>query len=562
MRPVFVGAIAPIFLVMSACVGSLRTTPDSVRTEALDQAIEGATYSLPRLDYEVTVTRYLSSCPGELVEGKPSRLDFALDAKATGSYQRGESYRVDFSKIGGIARTGKFSIENHENGTLKSIGASGEDQTGQVIQDLTKTALSVWSAGSMGEVAAVASSSPFESILPGVSAIVERPAREPDYEVVCTPQAKAKLAEIKAAVDALKKKTDKVEAIKKLTETMSTRASLKLLTHADRVTLSEKFAELDRLEGEIRADSKELATLKKAVGTVAKIGWKTDYSKGYSGQSIDLTVEAEDLDRLAQLFDREPASISPLQQLSNSSPKECYGPGAAQKKCAQAMVAIKTAFATDEPVMMRCAEGSRCFATASRADGVRKAHDRVSDPGIFVRDPVIARLLLCFARDGACTLDSDKAGLEPQFTPQLGQLRFIPFKVRPFEGRSFALQMSKEGRVTKLEYSTDKAMLATFAASAANVASQVEAALEKREERRRKDEDYRHKRSIQDEQDEIDRLNRQIALKEATTKLTPDPLEAVKTETAELQAMKALAEARAARMEAEQKLELLLHPAS
>jgi len=540
MRPVVVGACAPIFLALSACVGALHTTPDSVRTAALDQALEGATYSLPRLEYDVTVVRYLSSCPGKDDEGKPTQLDFSLEAKAAATYQRGETYRVDFSKIGGIARTGKFSIETHENGTLKAIGASAEDQTGQIIQDLTKTALSVWSAA---------------GAVPAAGREPASIAGEPQF-VDCKADTRAKLAELNTIASRLETNGKKAEEIKKLTEAMASRASLKLLTLADRQKLSAKFAELDQLDADIRADGKLLAKNKKALGVESKTSWKGDYAQAYNAQALPLSVPGEDLVRMANLFELKPIEPS-APQPKEPLPKQCFGEEAALDTCVTAMTATSSAFATDQPVMRTCAEGSdACFSEPGPKDAVYQSRDAFSDPGIFVRDPVIARLLLCFARTSpVCTMDNDKAGLEPQFTPQLGQLRFIPFKVRAFEGRSFALQMSKEGRLTKLEYSTDKAMLAGIAASAANISGQVEAALDKREERRRKDEEYAHKMSVQKEQDEIDALNRQIALKEATAKLAPDPLEAVKLETAELQAMKALAEAKSARIEAEQKLE-------
>lgn len=558
-------AAAPVFFALSACVGALQTTPDIVRTNALNEALQGATYSLPMLDYEVTVTRYLSSCPGDVANGKPTQLDFALDAKATGSYQRGESFRVDFSKLGGIARTGKFSIETHDNGTLKSIGASGEDQTGQIIQDLTKTALSAVAAVETGGASALAGTGFAEYAstsgnIKGFGAVVAPP--EPRYQVVCKAETKAKLVGLGATAEAIKKRTDQVEDAKKLIETMSSRASLKLLTKGDREKLSRQFAILDQLDAQIRVLSKLLATQKKALGTVAKVAWKTDYSKRYNAQSLAVTIEEEHRVRLSLLLDRVPIGTLPGPAVDDQLPTACYGPGAAPSTCVEAMIETRMAFATDEPVMVKCEEGApTCFSSPTKSDAVRHAYDGQSDPGIFVRDPVIARLLLCFKRSGVrCTPVNDQAGLEPQFTPQLGQLRFIPFKVRPFEGRSFALQMSKEGRVSKLEYSTDKAMLASASATAANVAAQVETALDKRETRRRGDDDYWHKRSSRDAQDQIDSLNRQIALKEATTKLADDPLGSVKNETLELQAQKALAEAKAARIEAEQKLERLLNP--
>ena len=58
------------------------------------------------------------------------------------------------------------------------------------------------------------------------------------------------------------------------------------------------------------------------------------------------------------------------------------------------------------------------------------------------------------------------------------------------------------------------------------------------------------KTTVEGAQDEIDRVNRELAMKEAQAELN-DPLAATKAETVQLQTEKALIEARKAKIEAE-----------
>lgn len=554
-------------LLLSSCAGSLQTTPNLLRTDRLSAALPGATYALPRLQYDLFVTRYLSSCPGEIGrEGKPTRLGFAVEVKAPASYQPGESYAVDFSKLGGIARTGSFAIEWHDNGTLKAIGVKGEDQTGAIIQDLAKTALSVWSAAGVGSVTELGYASNIRitgNLASTLAApVVEQPT--PVTHITCSPTGLAAVRALKSQLHLLEEAKNEADEIRKATEAASSRASLKLLTRRDRERLSRQFVRLDQLDGAVRSITDSLGNLKKGLGVETKKKWSGDYSKAVRDQRVALGVEQDDVVRLSALLAESsaplPSEASKADLKARQQTPHCYGGSATVTTCLADQLELKTNFATDEPIDRYCDEGEtlNCLRTIqSSSKGYQDGADNVADRGVFVRDPTIGRLLVCRGFAKVCDLDSDQAGLEPSFIPQFGQLRFIPFVIRPFEGRTLNVDVAKDGRVTKLVYSTDKAMLAQIAAAAANVSGQGEAGVEKREARRRTDEDYSYKKTVQKEQDEIDRLTRQIALKDVQAKLN-DPQGAVIIEIAELESQRSLAEARRARLEAEQKLEALL----
>ena len=100
-----------------------------------------------------------------------------------------------------------------------------------------------------------------------------------------------------------------------------------------------------------------------------------------------------------------------------------------------------------------------------------------------------------------------------------------------------------------------------MAKAAADVAGQVDAALDKRETKRRTDLAYSRAQAIQTEQDEIDAINRQLTMKEAIAK-RDSPLAPITAETAQLQTESALTIARRTKLEAEAALQALATPGS
>lgn len=67
----------------------------------------------------------------------------SVSAIATPTYLAGEAYSVDYERLSSWLRTANSEIKHYPNGTLKSIGAGAEDKTGEVINSVAKTALSL-----------------------------------------------------------------------------------------------------------------------------------------------------------------------------------------------------------------------------------------------------------------------------------------------------------------------------------------------------------------------------------------------------------------------------------
>lgn len=135
-------------ILLAGCATHLSTSPDRDVT-APGLAVAGTPYSLPMLQYDITLTRSLTACP-TLTEfqagGAPlatGSVGLAVKAEVKPHYIPGESYTVDFSTLASPFRTSAFAIETYESGTLKSINVSGEDKTDEVIKDSVKLGLAV-----------------------------------------------------------------------------------------------------------------------------------------------------------------------------------------------------------------------------------------------------------------------------------------------------------------------------------------------------------------------------------------------------------------------------------
>lgn len=144
-------------LALGACTTSLQTRVDDFKAlETVDEhgkadaghqkALQGVSYALPMRQYDIVVKRQLASCNAPLavkLNGQDVALGaeyflptFAIElgATATGKLVEGERYLVDYEALRSGSKITDFKIEYHE-GTrlLKSLNASADDQTGDVI---------------------------------------------------------------------------------------------------------------------------------------------------------------------------------------------------------------------------------------------------------------------------------------------------------------------------------------------------------------------------------------------------------------------------------------------
>jgi len=120
-------------------------------------------------------------------------------------------------------------------------------------------------------------------------------------------------------------------------------------------------------------------------------------------------------------------------------------------------------------------------------NGFTPARDATNDKGIFIREPVLARLVLC-DRDKACANTKVKPIFEGSMVmaPQKGQLRFLQFSNGPFQNNVLGVSLRLDGGIEKMQYSEKSAVMAGALASISASASKVDAYLKAQEAARDK----------------------------------------------------------------------------
>ncbi|WP_157783581.1 hypothetical protein, partial [Rhizorhabdus wittichii] len=141
-------------LATSGCT-HLAVEPDRLVTKSTSHALPGATYSLPMLQYDLTVTRTLSACPDLFkINGRAGSAaneywsdDLSIDLAATAVPNQisGERYRINYSKLDSWMKTTSFTIEYQPGGgdLLKSVNVAVDDRTGEVAGNVVKAGIAI-----------------------------------------------------------------------------------------------------------------------------------------------------------------------------------------------------------------------------------------------------------------------------------------------------------------------------------------------------------------------------------------------------------------------------------
>jgi hypothetical protein len=594
----------------SGCVGRLETSPYRHRTD-LAEALPGVSYALPKVRYEVKLTRMFAECPGRVRDGKPTALKFAVSVEATPSYVAGEAYTVDYEKLPGFLRTGNFDIKWWPNGTLKSIGAGAEDKTAETIGSIVKTAISVAS------VVGLSGGEEEEIII-----------SPPDRLVLCKPQTESLIDSAYKTASDLKTHTATLERLEKESERMKLAGAARLLDPWSRRRFLGLFDDIVREEGTIAALKAKQEDLAGKLGATDTIIWNggataADYEIAYP-------LEGPGLAKLARLLDVGPMNFARYPTDENEKKRRskmtaCYGPNAGVASCLAQQLNLKSGIDLDR-------DGTKCGATHADADEcwfelpkatryTQKARDNRADAGIFVREPMTGRLLFCrqvmlgtaapapgeashgtgttttttaaqpasaqagmqtngsgsnggttagsgstgtleggglgtpsqqpgeppadtaAAAGSRCDADRDEAKIAPSDFPQFGQLRFLPLSVGPFEARELSVSLTESGKLEGFTYKSTKAPGQAMAGAIGDVASQVDAALEKRETERRDDAKYAADQEVADLTQQITLLTKQAELKKLQSPET-DPLKPMLDETTAINAEVALLKAK------------------
>ena len=554
--------------VLSACLIALAGCAGTVETSRLDYrydtnvAAKGVSYALPMLQYEIEISHTLTGCGPTVDEnGKITTDSLAFDTKVTpkARYIPGERYSVDYRKLSGLFRTSSFTIDNYPEGTIKSIGVSADDKTGDALKSAAKLA--------GGIVALTAGAPPFAPSVTqsdgGQSDPVELKSKQKYF--TCSAKAFQLVENLNAAKDALTAAKGDLKDANDAVEKLSKRFALKVISDGDSKAWD------DAVQDQI--DSSTVLKEKRRAFDKAKTALTANYSFKWPTQPTPNSGEVffkynyvlnDSLTKpWAGLFAVEEVPYNSKGDLDlltecevNSSVAADINTDAKLHACLAKHMDMQFEFVRDWPnerlqslprppldsdygnsaeEKARLAEDTKLAEEAKRkflADNqVFEVGNRPYE-GFFYREPARGGLVICLSRNWdshrqSCTSDP-LAKPEMVNFPQAGQLRFIPFRVLAFQGKEQTITFTKDGFPSKIELKSTKAAVAEALAATAAATTTVADALEKREEERRSDAKAARDEAVAELTTEISLLEKQAKITELTAESPPASAESVR----------------------------------
>ncbi len=475
--------IGAVFL--TSCATELAVKPDPAPTKALDRPISGVAYALPMAQFDIKLTWRIEKCPdvtvdtsiltdesGDPVEdGSGNQIQqetftvadggfkIAQNAEAKLRYTAGETYVIDPAALAARSKTSSVELEFYEDTrTLKSINASADDKTGDIIQSGVSTLLSL---------ASIATGVP-------VSATQESTAEAGAAEKFTSPpvqgcnQATVKaLAGLNGSAATLKAATQAVEDAAKKVQAFRTDHAFEiqfgLLTDADKDELRGLRRTLDQNKQALLAANKAHQAHLKQVAFSKTIVWPKRHTDRASGRSSDFRLSRLEARQAAEKwFKPAPADAA--------APNPRINPDVLKLIQAEMETKLRRDFRFSALL-----KGEQPRQTEAPQDAYVGADDSGAYPGFLYRLPSSGKLVVCKRRGARpCSPTSGAAILQsptPLTIPQLGQLRIIPFDNGAFQNNELSVSLRKDGSLESFTYKEAES-------SAANAASAVSSSVE------------------------------------------------------------------------------------
>ncbi|MEP2378887.1 hypothetical protein, partial [Parasphingorhabdus sp.] len=491
--------------------------------------LAGDAYSLPVLQYEMTINRTLTQCEQGAGANKTDNVKFSVKVDAKSNFLQGETYRVDTRRLSAPTKITTLTLEHFENGNLKSINASAQDKTGEIVGNTVKIGL--------GLVALAAG-------VPPVSLIA---AADPDgankktewKKMSCTTQAKAALATVATKTGILKRANAEIKKTNKEILLYTNQASKGQLSDSDKAAL---LVLLKRLDSETVAQTSASKAVKTALSKISvetKILWPNSNSDTLSG---DNQLTLEDQKKLMKLLTAVPGSRDksescPFDVLTVDKDK-IRVPASVQADSAQTK--LKECLVRDLDLKYAI---ERLFDKGAETVDGKSVEEVSGGPGgILIRPPEQGRLIVCQTHDGTCDSTTSKKLVKytspPEFIPQLGQLRLLPFENGPFENSAITVLLRENGLVEKTEYKAINASALDATTAALTVVDELTKLSQAKTAQDKADEADRLSRIEAAEKAENERLKRELEnlknIKEYADENSPDEPEKPTAHEAEL----------------------------
>jgi hypothetical protein len=520
-------------------------------------AVQGIPYNLPILQYELKITRTLTQCFEPKSDGTPSdnpKVVFAVAIEAVPHYVSGERYMIDYRSLAGFTKITSFSLESHaSSGTLKSINATAEDRSAQIISAGIRTGIGIASLA-MG--------------IPRVESFSEQEQEQTQKVQVlgCKPAAgsipstQALLDAVREATGKLKAESDLLEGTTRKVQQLTEQARLNQLDESGKKRLQEEI-ELQRARA--RAVTAAEATLKRSkdkISSTHHVRWPQRFE--IRNASFALSEDAVGQLRLPQLLELATRPASRGEQVDLCEAEQGENNEAAIRRCLGAQLGVDVLLA---PVI-EIRQGGPITTRPSNLSTQEAAGPWAVDPansgkGLFVRPPEPGRLLACRrVANATCNQSSSTLLLrtDDAVVPQLGQLIFLPFDNGMFQNNALSLALRTDGSIEKFEYRETSARGEAVANTATDAVSQIQGLVTAIRQGREAEASAeaaailsQRTEALAALQFEIDRRARETEL--AALSHTPDVsgLAALQTQTAESNARTALLRALLAERDAE-----------
>ncbi|HYI64729.1 MAG TPA: hypothetical protein VEW71_07575 [Allosphingosinicella sp.] len=449
-------------------------------------AQRGLSYPLPMVQYNLKITRMLESCP---LGTAPAR--FRVKVEASERHVAGERFEVDYQAMSSIMKTTGFDISYHESGTIKTINATAQDQTGTVLTNIARIGLSVASAAAGSPAGLRVAPFSNERAAEFSAMGINRRSSEhvPQITLHCTPAAEAALLELSTKTEEVTALTRDIEQLVSDITRLSAVASLEVMSELDKAELSEKTHALMRKEATLRTHLARIAELQAMLSATEELAWPDQAGDIPAHQGFRAPTNAS-LEKLAKLFEIHVDGVRMNPQPDMRQAQVLCG---ADENPMPAALCLSRIGSLNLALIATVAEPAHPTTTDDpRLNSAVVPHgDRRWARGIFVREPVEARLVICRAPASPDRMGCDDQSRpvlldEPVIAPQLGRLRFLPFRSRPFEDNHIQLSVRANGFIEQFSYGEESSAAAASGALA-DIAERTQTALEAMETERRSD---------------------------------------------------------------------------
>lgn len=533
--------LAGLSIALTGCTHVATIYSENVKPLGDRQARTGVSYALPAIQYDVTLLRMLNNCGPDL--------KFAVTAAAKHRYVEGERFEVDPTSLSSMFKTTSLSIERYEDqNTLKSLNVAADDKTGDAVAAVARVGIAI---------AGTAFGLPLPPIAFGESAVAvpgqAKATGNRRQQIVCTPAAANQLKQLEDSVVRLEQLSAQLTRIGAELGKRKAVAELKSYPSESIAKLVDLAEQQINVSNDIHDLQIAQLVIQKAISFPEQtLTWPLESSLAVKADHLQHIVpfklDEKNADKLCKLFAVLTEEEYELDGNKLWTGSAMVNGGHNAASCAAAnKIALKMAEVRlsmfQEAQAPNPANGTISMSTSVATNSMNR--------GVFYRDPVRGRLLVEL-RDGSAPNGWKVSWKnEPQWIPQLGDLRFLPMSSGPFENEVLTLSLRRDGRIEKFSYETKEAAFSRAAKSAADVAEKVQAEFEKQRKTERDDEKYLRETTAAQRLDEIakiqaqiDTLKKQKELLDQQASLTDTSAIAYRAELADLNAQIAMLTAR------------------